>query len=232
MMGFRNVHRLFRYGRSARKPRRAAQAASAALCLALLMPLLPGAAPHGTPIAVAAEQKRRPPSPKAAVKPPPDEQAAPASLLPAARFGYMPSFAPAPSGLPYASFPCFINPLVTQTYPATPEYTYLYVPSPVPETPPSAANRRYRADNASLMAPLSASRQLPEAYSWRKSWLSQTMAMRRAGRTSRAVDQPSIGRAAGQKIDNTLRPDAFRPEGSILAPGSLGDLRLPGTPLR
>lgn len=157
-----------------------------------------------------------------------DAEAAPSGFMSARSAIYSPSFAPAVETRPYGRFPSRINPLVSQEFPATPEYTYLYTPSSVLTTAPAAMSYRYAADNRFLLTPASGIRAIAEAYSWKRSWIHQAAAAGMNNQVYRYQNRPSVSRDPGKKIDNTLDPGGLTraTEGSELN-AALRNLRLP-----
>ena len=204
------------------------------LALAMFDPGL-GLPGTGQEMAAPARSKKAPrPLRKKQVQPAPrspdkhDAEATPSGFLSPRSAVYSQSFTPASETRSYGRFPSRINPLVSQEFPATPEYTYLYTPSSVLTTAPAAMSYRYAADNRFLLTPASGVRAIAEAYSWKRSWIHQAAAAGMSSQVYRYQNRPSVSRDPGKKIDNTLSPDGLSREalGSELN-AALRNLRLP-----
>lgn len=168
-----------------------------------------GAAEAG-PRKVRARSTQRRPSPAAAARPGHERMDKP-EMSSGLGFVHIAAFsAPLHNGA-YSRFPSIINPLVTQEFPATPEYNYLFTQSSVVGTPPVAMNYRYVADHRFLLRPVSGATFVADAYSWNRSFAYQ-ITSRMNAQAAREANRPSVSRNPGQKIDNTLRPDGMNPD--------------------
>jgi hypothetical protein len=149
-----------------------------------------------------------------------------------------PVFSPAPYDAPHAVISVIVNPLVTAEYKATPDYTYLYIPSLTYGSPPRIVRYRYAADHSYLLRPSSGSGAVAAAYRWKYCIPIASPGPAASGAWARAthgiapLDRPAVARERGQKIDNALKPDAMIPPGrnaSWRASASLANLRLAET---
>lgn len=206
--------------------------------------VLIGLAPAGGgfgPFGLGAAEAATKPSPKSAASrgtipsakrsPPARKAAEPVALgFISARYAvYKPAFSGALHPAAYGRFPSRINRLVSQEFPPTPEYSYLYTPNSVITAAPSATSYRYAADNRFLLSPVPGARSVAEAYSWNRSWINANT-MRVAGQGYRALPHRGIGRDPGKKIDNTLDPRGLSPEPAPSEMNqALRNLRLPAS---
>jgi hypothetical protein len=100
------------------------------------------------------------------------------------------------------------NPLVSAEYRSTPEYEYLYTPTPVHASPPAPASYRYAADTGYLLRPSLGRGAVAMAYRWRRCMDGPAPVVRTASARPEPGDRPAVGRERGQKIDNALNPSA------------------------